>query len=332
MNHNFLNKIEGRYNENLITESLAYLLSHSNNSSFQKLFYSYLYKNNVYKDSNERKFEILTQESFSNFGIPDLILQNDETIFIIEIKFWAEFSKGDQFYRYTQLLSTLVDYQKKYLVLICLKNKLNYFKSKICEQFSKDGITNEIELEEYFSSLKINPIYLLWEDILSLLSSDNILSQSIHEFISERFINLIKVDKMEIEMINTHTLPNIIQKLWAAIDQIKSILDNQNISVGRTSQSRLFYGFIIKRDWGSFWFGMYIESWLITNTPFTIQLRKEWITNDNFKEKFEKNYQEIGFIENKELGYLLPITVKEETSNLAEEIAQILYYTINKIN
>jgi hypothetical protein len=94
MNVNFLNAIEGLSNENLITESLAYILKHPEFSIYQKIFYSHLLSTADHKDTEEWEFEILTQQFNQNYGIPDLVI-------IIENKFWAEFAQNNQYWRYT---------------------------------------------------------------------------------------------------------------------------------------------------------------------------------------------------------------------------------------
>ncbi|MCG9874333.1 MAG: PD-(D/E)XK nuclease family protein [Leptospiraceae bacterium] len=262
MHINFLNSIERLSNDNLIAESLAYILNHPEFSIYQKIFYSHLLSIADHKDTEEWEFEISTQDFNQNFGIPDLVIQNDNLIIIIENKFWAEFSQNDQYWRYTQILLAKKDFEKKFLVLLCLKCKLDYFKIKIYNQFQSKGIamTNESELISYLNMNGITPIFIIWEDIIDLFKSNNLLTQSMEFFINSRYINLIKMQKDDLVMLNSKIIPNFLFSLWGTVDQVKGILLEEKFNVGRTGQSRSFYGYTIYFDWGSLWFGQYIEA------------------------------------------------------------------------
>lgn len=326
MKHNFLNTIEGLSNENLITESLAYMLSHSEYSIYQKLFYSHLFSISEHKDTEDWEFEILTQEYDPEYGIPDLVIQNSKSIIILENKFWADFSQKNQYWRYTQMLLEKKDFDKKYLVLLCLKNKLGHFKQKIYEQFKLKGnnISDESELTNYLNSNGIQPIFLIWEDILNLFMSKNLISESIEQFINSRFINLIKIQKEELILLNSNTIPNLLNIICNTVDQIKGILSNEKFKIGRTGQSRLFYGYTIYFEWGSLWFGEYIESWKTYNTPLVIQIRENWISDEKVRKIAPDYLQSIGFIKNPDLGFLFPVKIENSSTNLAEDLALIL--------
>ena len=330
MKHNFLNTIEGLSNENLITESLAYMLSHPEFSIYQKLFYSHLFSISEHKDTEEWEFEILTQDYNPEHGIPDLVIQNSNSIIILENKFWADFSQKNQYWRYTQILLEKNDFEKKYLVLLCLQNKLGYFKLKIYEQFKLKGIkiSNESELTKYLNNSGIEPIFLIWEDIINLFMSKNLLSESIEQFINTRFINLITIQKEELTLLNSKTIPNLLNIIWNTVDQIKGILNNEKFKIGRTGQSRLFYGYTIYYDWGNLWFGQYIDSWRTYDTPFVIQLRENWISEEHIRKKAPEYLRSIGFIENSDLGFLFPFNIENSSTNLAEDIALKLIETL----
>lgn len=333
MNNNFLNAIEGLSNENLITESLAYILRHPEFSIFQKIFYSHLFSISEHKDTEEWEFEILTQEYNQYYGIPDLVIENNKLIIIIENKFWAEFSQNNQYWRYSQILIEKTEFEKKYLVLLCLKSKLEYFKLKIYEQFRNKGIDikNDSELFSYLNTIGIIPAFLIWEDVINLFKSNNLITQSIDFFINTRFINLITMSKEELKLLNSTEIPNLLNSLWDTVDQIKGILLEEKITTGRTGQSRLFYGYTIYFKWGNLWFGQYVESWIILKTPFVIQIREKWITNDEFRFKAPRILKSVGFIEDSNLGFLYPIEIVKPTKNISEEIASKLIEVLKKL-
>ncbi len=198
------------------------------------------------------------------------------------------------------------EFENKFLVLLCLKSKLDYFKLKIYSQFQAKGIAinNEAELISYLNNNGITPIFIIWEDIMELFKSNNLLTQSMEFFINNRFINLIAMHKEDLEMLNSKMIPNLLFSLWNTVDQVKGILLKEKFSVGRTGQSRSFYGYTIYFDWGSLWFGHYIDSWNIMDTPFVIQLRENWIENEVVRSNAPKFLKSIEFKENSDFGYL----------------------------
>ncbi|MCG9874332.1 MAG: hypothetical protein MH321_06050 [Leptospiraceae bacterium] len=66
-------------------------------------------------------------------------------------------------------------------------------------------------------------------------------------------------------------------------------------------------------------------------TPLVIQLRDNWIENEDFRSKAPMFLKSISFIENSDFGYLYPIKIVDETKNFAEEIASNLIDVLRKI-
>lgn len=69
-------------------------------------------------------------------------------------------------------------------------------------------------------------------------------------------------------MISDNSIPELINKLWAGVNQVKTDISNKGISVANIGQSRYFYGFYIHSDFGDINFCYSHESWEKYNTPY----------------------------------------------------------------
>ena len=113
-----LEALEGKRSEDLATEVLAYVLQSAHFRPLQKLFYEWLLTDGAAQSTAERSLEITTQESHPRQGRLDLAIRGDDVRIILESKFDAEFSHGNQLYRYVKILHASEERQR-ILVLLC---------------------------------------------------------------------------------------------------------------------------------------------------------------------------------------------------------------------
>ena len=68
---------------------------------------------------------------------------------------------------------------------------------------------------------------------------------------------------------------------------------------------------MVERPWGIFWLGYYFQSWLNYDTPYVMQIRSEWISENHKTSELDAQMRSAGFIVDKNLEYLFPVIIKE---------------------
>jgi hypothetical protein len=334
MTQNFLSQIEGYSAEDFATQALAFFLSSSEYSAYQKLIYSKLFDESRLADTFERKAVVDTQRDFGQNGRPDLIIDTPEMFVLVENKFWAAFSLGDQYWRYFKILKEQKDKKPSLLVLLALQNRMAQLRDRIFEQFQAHNIDirDTSALVNYLATYKIRPVFITWEEILSILTGSDSIVKSFREFIHFRYIQRIEFSQKELMMINDATIPNLIGKIWDSVDQVRAELVGVNITTGRMAQSRVFYGFNIQRQWGVIWFGLYMTAWQRYGTPYVMQFRDDWVTKPDYSTIVHENLLQQGFVADSELGLILPLRVSNENQrdSLIPEILKVIQTVDNE--
>lgn len=327
----FLDRIDGLSSENLTTEVLGFLLDSSAYSPYQRLFYSLIFPGSELQDTEERQFEITTQMSYEEYGRPDVVIENDRQVILIENKFYASFSLDDQMYRYYCYLKDNFVNKEKYLILLTIKDRMDIYIRDIRKQFKTVFATgNNYELFNYCRDNGVSLQTIAWEDIFRLFDTKDFLIANLNNYIQSKYIISTILNEREIAMINSKEVPALIDKLWAGIDKIRDMLAGDNYKVLRTTQSRIFYGFAVERFWGKVYVEYYHYSWLNYSTPYIMQIRPVWVDKEYWPSKFESQLKNIEFVFDKSMEYIFPIIIKE--ADLAGSSAEIIKNKIRQLD
>jgi hypothetical protein len=286
--------IAGLYSEDLTTEVLRIILKDIGYSVYQRLFYNYMFDNSINKNTSEYGFTIETQRSFLE-GIPDIIIYDDNVVYIIENKFYAEFSQGNQILRYQNLLEEHFKKQKvKKIYLLVLKNRKPYYESELTKQ--------QLKKEPQIS-------FIIWEEVLSIFSSNNFLIESLSEYIKYKYLIELEITKEELMIYKNKNFANAINDLKILIEQTKDELGSMGFKTGRMSQSINYYGFMIENNNVCTWVGYGLQWWLASEeiiTPLFMQIRDLFKPNPEFDDKFKKKLIELKFKDIGQEGWIKP--------------------------
>ncbi|MBI5403382.1 MAG: PD-(D/E)XK nuclease family protein [Ignavibacteriae bacterium] len=298
--------IAGLSSEDLTTEVLRIILTDENYAVYQRLFYNYFFGDNINKSTKELKYEIITQKSFFE-GRPDIIIEGGNEIYIIENKFYAGFSQGDQIKRYKDIINRYYkEFQRKEVLLLTTDGRKKFYE----ELLNNDGISIR---------------FLSWNFLLDLFYSNDFLISALSNYIYYNFILQIEFSKKELEMLNTTEIPNTIDKLLKVVDKIKTQLQDIGFKVGRTSQSINFYGYFVENDVMKIWFGYGLLWWQECTkviSPLFIQIREDFSPVYKFDDNFISVLLKMGFFESGKNNWIKPIDsnlYKDETE-MAKEI------------
>jgi len=308
----FLGRIDGLSSEDLTTEMLGFILSSPTYTPYQRLFYSLVLSDGMLKDTQERQYEITTQMSFQEFGRPDMLIENDNQVILIENKFYAPFSLDNQIYRYYSFLKDNYTSKEKYLILLTIKDRIELYLKDIRKQFEAHLTSDKSdELINFCSENGVSFQTLSWEDIFRLFGAEDVIIANLKNYIQSKYITSTILKEREIAMINSKEVPMLMDKLWAGIDKIRDMLSGENYKVLRTTQSRIFYGFAVERFWGKVYVEYYHYSWLNYDTPYMMQIRSDWVDHNYRSQDLETHLKSIDFIYDKNMEYVLPIVIKE---------------------
>lgn len=315
--HNFLLKIDGQSTEDLTSEVLCYILTTDGYSVYQKIFFNFIFNNNLYRDSSELGFDISTRTKFTKFGVPDILIKNESEVIIIENKFFAPYSGDNQISRYVNILTEyFTGYKKKTIFLLSIKSRIEYYNSLIKEDIKRSGVDiNQVEIKN-----------LIWEEILELFKSDNFVIQNLSNYISKKYLTNISFNKTEIEMLQKVELPIMIQKVFDLVIRVRDLLLSRGFTGMRIGQSNQYLGFTIKLKNTDVWFGYLLAAWKSPLdekicTPIHMQIRPEWIKEDNI-DNFFKYLAKIEFRHEVEQEWLKPYKVElfENPEHLLNEL------------
>lgn len=308
----FLGRIDGLSSEDLTTEMLGFILSSPTYAPYQRLFYSLVLSDGMLKDTQERQYEITTQMSFQEFGRPDMLIENDNQVILIENKFYAPFSLDNQIYRYYSFLKDNYTSKEKYLILLTIKDRIELYLKDIRKQFEAHLTSDKSdELINFCVENGVSFQTLSWEDIFRLFGAEDVIIANLKNYIQSKYITSTILKEREIAMINSKEVPMLMDKLWASIDKIRDMLSGENYKVLRTTQSRIFYGFAVERFWGKVYVEYYHYSWLNYNTPYMMQIRSDWVDHNYRSQDLETHLKSINFIYDKNMEYVLPIVIKD---------------------
>ena len=136
MNESLFDYIENLSSENLTTEILRYILESKDYSVYQRVIYQYIFESMGLVDTESGMFQVGSQVNIGKFGIPDLVISNDNCYAVLENKFYAQFTGANQIYRYFQYLQNHVSQNEKWLILLTIKDRGKYYENEIIKQFS----------------------------------------------------------------------------------------------------------------------------------------------------------------------------------------------------
>lgn len=304
--------IAGLNSEDLTTEILRIILIKEEYAVYQKLFFNSLFKNNENKSTIELRFEIKSQEVFEE-GRPDLIILGEKEVIVIENKFYAGFSKGDQITRYRKIMDKYFPGFKKRLYIITLAERVKDYSDQL-------------------RAMNENADFLIWEDVLKLFKSDNFLIQALTGYIEEVFLKKIDIRKEDEMFYKTKAAAEAMDKLKTIVDQARNELSRRQLPTGRMSQSINFYGFYVGYEKVTVWFGYGLPWWSNKNlvddrvTPLFIQIRDVFSPNPPFDDTIKDKLENAGFISIGQEGFIRPISVDlfNDTLRLATEIETII--------
>ena len=314
---NLLEYIEGQSSENLTSAILAYLLNNKEQGLFLRYFLARLFPYDSEMNESLIDIEVSSQDSLNSYGISDLLIESDDFLIVIENKFYAAFSKGDQVKRYVEYLKKYKGSRKAVFLLLTPKNRAKYYWSELEKQikinYDKLSKVSGIKKTFLLSDESIEIIWISWERILKDFECGNILVTHLSDYIKNKYLINTKLSEEEISLINKNKIPLILEKLWGIVDKVKDQLANE-FDTKRTTQSRLFYGFNIDNDWGEIWFGVYMVAWEKYESPFILQLREDWISMNYNGIDIDSELKEIGFQYNEDLEYIFPIKIADNDS------------------
>jgi len=306
-----LEVIEGRTAEDLTTSVLAFLLASKKYRPLQKIVYEYILGDNLLKDTFQRQLNVQDQVTIENLGRPDLVITGNEIQIIIENKFYAEFSQGDQLVRYSQALDSE---RTNILALITIHDRLDYYKRLTDDMFKK--VKTEATIK-----------YLTWERLLELIDCDDILVNSLSNYIHSKYIISTNIGEEGLSLMNSESIPTILDSIWGAVDKLKDYLYSIGVETKRISQSRFFYGFSVTYSWGELFTGFSHLVWKNHSTPFYVQLRLDWLELEI--EGLSRKLKGMGYIYDDELEWIYPVKIESENieSDLMQKVKDILEKT-----
>lgn len=294
MKENIFNVVEGLTGENLTTAVLKYLLENEIN---QKIFIN-MVKAKINDIIEYDQNSIVTAQSgIAQIGRFDLKIDTKNYILIIENKFFASSSKGDQIKRYIGYLKKeCPSYKKRILLVITIKDRLFFYKNSILEEFRYSS-WNDLKIKLKDEGIEID--LLAWDDLLDLFSENVEIINEIREFIKIRYISQTILNKEELSMINTEHIPDILEKYWNSVGKLRDNWDFEQFNTGRMSQSQRYFGFYVKKKNNEIWIGYSHEMWKIYGKPFIIQI------NVQESNKYGEEYKKLGYKFIKGMGYIL---------------------------
>ena len=163
----FIN-LAGLHSENLTTEILKIILTEPGYEIYSQTFFSYLLEGTNFNFEGNNKYSIDSQLRTEK-GIPDLVIVGDESMFIVENKFFANFSGDDQVIRYLDILKDNPSKKNKKLFILTIKRQHRLYDELIDLQLQKCNRLAE----------KLNIDFKFWDDILLLFQSNNFLIEAL---------------------------------------------------------------------------------------------------------------------------------------------------------
>tara|TARA_B100000029_G_C17452633_1_gene915530 strand:- start:98 stop:1123 length:1026 start_codon:yes stop_codon:yes gene_type:complete len=329
--NSLFDEIEGLRSEDLVTETLAFILRAPEFEPLQKLFYEYLLKDKQWQGTLGRKLDVRTQVRIGE-SIPDMELKSDDTFIVVENKFTAEFSGDNQLARYHEILLD-ADYAKKHLVLLCPRYAWKRYENQTLSQFehlprslrSFDDLTECLREQE--DSVHFTAI--VWDELLELLHSDSPLISSFSSFVRKRFLVPVHFTEKQRALLMNHEIPETLTRIIDTVKTVRSHLDPKDIETGRFGQAVWHYGFFVKRAGFEFWFGYLLTAWQKHKTPFFVQCRKQW--GEHNHELTDEVLEAAGFKQDESSEFVLPLEFDSASEKIAGELAVGVMEALDKV-
>lgn len=301
--------IEGKRSEDLATEALSFVLQSSRYPPLQKLIYRWLFDDELTKSTAERAFEITTQESHVGEGRLDLTIRGVDLTVIVENKFDAEFSQGNQLRRYVDILDR-ESAERRILILLCPERYRNHYEGEALNQFpSQLGAPRTLaELQhELMMRSGIEFLVRTWDELLDHLRCDCVLVSELIDFVRDRVLAPVTFSAEDLNMILSDRIPKLLSSIYNAVNHVRDRLPN-DFTGQRMGQSRELHGFLIDHQGFRFWFGYSFKQWPLIKTPFSLQFNHKWLP---FNERIsEASLLQHGFAK-ADNDYVFPVGVGE---------------------
>lgn len=319
---NLLEAVEGRRSEDLATQVLLILLQSPEFREVQKLFFQAILRDGLLLSTEDRRFRVTTQQADKKLGRPDLTIDGEDVLILIENKFSALFSPN-QLYRYSQILDEAGKH-RSVLVLVCPKHHRKSYELDIIEQFrTGDETSNTIEeLQAQLQKKRIHLVVLTWEELLRILDSSHFLVGELAAFVRDRFLTHVQFVNTEVQRIMSTEIPELLNRVLNLVDRVKGEIAGGHIETRRSSQSIKYYGFGLGLSNTSFYFGYMFDWWIKFKTPLFVQVSPTWDGNGHLTEEV---LVQAGFSKEAENNYLFPIRIADGEENvvLAVVVSQI---------
>jgi len=316
MSKSILSIIIGLGGEDVTTEVLSYILT---NERYDKIQSKLLERVLLISKPNKLDFQTQTQKTFKE-GRPDIVIEGNDIITLIENKFYANFSNDDQITRYIEILeNNYNDYSVRKLIVLTVRNRSSYLMKEIKRQLNTNNI--ETKFAEY--NIVFSMIY--WEDILEVIKNFDQITFELDNFIYENYIRETIINEHEKIMINNNEIPQLLEKVWNSIIFSRDYLMEYGFSTSRMSQSRTTLLYYVEFSWGRVCIQLFIHFWKKYNSPFVVQIMNDWKT----KRKDISSLVSIGFTRDEEYDYIYPIPI--DGDDLSQELNLKLFEVLKRI-
>lgn len=305
---NLFEAVAGRRSENLATQALLVILESPAFRELQRLFYQLLLRDGALLYTEDRQFRVSTQESDARLGRPDLKIEGEDTLVLLENKFSALFSPN-QLPRYAEMLEQARK-GTSVLVLLCPQYKRTGYELDAVRQFGDRGmrLPTFTELQAHLLTLNIRLLVVTWEELLRVMDSGHFLVTELASFIRERFLVHVEFTATEVRRIMSTEIPEMLQKIFTLVDRVKGEIEGNGIEAGRSSQSVRYWGFHLSKNDTDFYFGYMFDHWVKYETPLFLQTSPTWKANGHLTEEL---LAQAGFVKESDKEYLAPIRVQE---------------------
>ena len=317
---NLFDGIEGLRSEDLVTETLAFILRTPEYEPLQKIFYEFLLKDQKWGGTLGRQIEVRTQVNLQG-RIPDIVLRSDDVYIVVENKFTAEFSGNDQLARYLKIL-TEAESGKKHLVLLCPRyaweryefQTLNQFKAQYPSLTSFEDLARRLHED---AQVEFTPV--CWDELLDLLDSESPIIASFSSFVRKRFLRPVHFTEEQRGLLMNIEIPETLERIITTVERVRGHLTSSEIQTGRFGQAARHYGFSIKKDGYEFWFGYILGTWGEFKTPFFVQCRNQW--GEQNHQLTDDTLEAAGFRQHELSDFVLPLSFSDSSEEIAGELA-----------
>jgi len=244
-------------------------------------------------------YNISTQEKY-NYGRPDIQIEDKDHIILIENKISADFTP-DQIKRYMQILIENYDNKKKHLVLLSPQKNQSEYLEKICKQL---GI-EKIEKDQLATISNVEFHVITWDQICSFLQSNDVISSHLIQFMNENFLYSEKLEGEEMMIMNSDTVPMLLNKIWNVITSSRQFLSERKYTVTRMSQSKNQFLYYVEFEWGNICIQYFTTFWMMFNSPFALQINLN-------RKRTAPRLERIGYKYDENYGYICPVVIESE--------------------